>query len=92
VSDSGVIPDKNHAAPFRAQADRIDLNRGPNFAGAFVIVDPDGNIEATLLLDDKADPAIFWSIIQTKAQIAVARAEEEQRNGQGGFGAFGGRR
>lgn len=82
----------DHAAPFRKQADQIDLNAGNNFAGAFVIVDPDGNVEATLLLDEKANPAVFWSLIQTKAQIALAEAEAAARDGAAGFGAFGGGR
>jgi hypothetical protein len=76
----------DHAAPFRAQADQIDLNRGPNFGGAFVIVAPDGSVESAFILDGKPNAAQFWSMISTKAQIAIAEAEADQRSGQAGFG------
>lgn len=91
MSDAPTVEPPDHAAPFREQADRIDLNRGPKFAGAFVIVAPNGEIESTLLLDDKPNAAAFWSLVQTKAAIAIAEAEADQRNGAAGFG-FGGPR
>ncbi len=85
-----IAPD--HAAPFRAQADQIDRNAGGSFAGAFVIVAPDGTVSSTLLLDATPNPAAFWSLVQTKAAIAIAEAEADQRQGGAGFGFGGGRR
>ena len=82
----------NHATPFRAMADKIDLNRDSGFAGAFVIVGPNGEVEATLMLDEKANAAAFWSLIATKSQIAIAEAEAEQQAQGGGFGFGGARR
>ena len=82
----------NHATPFRTMADKIDLNADNGFAGAFVIVAPNGDVEATLILDGKANDAAFWSIVTTKAQIAIAEAEANQQQQGGGFGFPGGGR
>ena len=82
----------DNATPFRAMADKIDLNRDNGFAGAFVIVGPNGEVEATLVLDNKANEAAFWSLISTKAQIAISEAEANQQQQQGGGFVFGGGR
>jgi hypothetical protein len=84
--------DTDHAAPFRAQAEQIDRNAGGSFAGAFVIVAPDGKVSSTLLLDATPNPAAFWSLVQTKAAIAIAEAEADHLQGGAGFGFGGGRR
>jgi hypothetical protein len=78
-------PDLN-AGPFDRMAARIRLNSDQGgFGGAFVVVTPDGVAQEVLLLDNAQNPAIFWSIIKTRAEIAVAEIEDAQRQG-GGFG------
>jgi hypothetical protein len=91
MSDLDAPPSPDHAAPFLAMAAKITTNRDNGFAGAFVIVGPGGEVEATLMLDEKANAAAFWSLISTKASIAIAEAEANQRQDAGGFG-FGARR
>jgi hypothetical protein len=91
VSDTYTTPITDHAAAFRSMADKIDTNRNNGFAGAFVIVGPNGEVEATLILDGKPSEASFWALVSTKASIAIAEAEAQQQAQGGGFG-FGGRR
>jgi len=79
MSDGPLPPD--YSSPFRRVADRIDRNQDAPFAGAFVIVTPDGSVEELLLLDKTANPAVFWSIVKTKAEIAIAEIDEHQRRG-----------
>lgn len=86
MSDTYTPPLTDHAAAFRAMAEKIDLNRDNGFAGAFVIVAPNGEVEATLMLDGKPNDASFWALITSKAQIAIAEAEANQQAQGGGFG------
>jgi hypothetical protein len=86
------LPTPDHAAPFRAMAGKIDTNRDNGFAGAFVIVDPGGKVWATLMIDEAANEASFWSIVKTKSEIALAELEANQQAQAGGFGFGGGRR
>lgn len=83
-------PPPDHAAPFRRVADKIDLNISNGFGGAFVVVAPDGSVHDLLILDSNATPAIFYSTLQTRVQIALAEIEDQQRSGP--LGGFGGRR
>jgi hypothetical protein len=93
VSDLEAPPPPDHAAPFLAMAAKITTNRDNGFAGAFVIVGPGGEVEATLILDGSPNVSAFWSLIATKSQIAIAEAEANQQAAQGGgFGYGGGRR
>lgn len=78
MSDAGP----SHAAAFREMADKIDLNAGNGFAGAFVVVTPDGEAHDTLLLDTRANAAAFWSLLQTRAQIALTEIADAERPGQ----------
>ena len=86
MSDDPQPPYVDHATPFRRLADKIDLNRDGGFAGAFVIMPPDGEVQELLVLDNAGNPAVFWSIVQTRAQIALAEIDEANRTGRGGFG------
>ena len=72
----------DNAAPFRRVADKIDTNRDNGFGGAFVIVPPSGPPIELLIVDDSADPAVFWSLVQTKWQIAMADLEMTESRGQ----------
>lgn len=75
----------NHAEPFARMASRIEHNDlpGERFGGAFVIVDPEGNIKELLMLDNNQSPAMFWSNVKTIAEMAIAELEERQRALQG---------
>jgi hypothetical protein len=68
--------------PFRAMATRIDMNAKEGFSGAFVIRPPGDQPEvALLLLHNKEDAAMFWSLVKTKAEIALQElASAEQQN------------
>lgn len=72
----------DYAAPFRKIADRLDLNRSEGVSGAACIVPPgDGKRLELLLLRNEEDPAMFWHLIKTHAEIAIqelANAEQQQ--------------
>lgn len=74
----------DHAVAFKKMADRIERNwETDQFGGAFVIVDPEGNIKELLMLDNNQSPAMFWSNVKTIAEMAIAELEERQRALQG---------
>ena len=82
----GQAQPASNAEPFTVMAGKIVANMHNGFAGAFVIVPPGGEPKDMLILDSKANPAIFWSTLKTMVDIALAEIEAEQRQGQGGFG------
>lgn len=71
---------------------KVTLNAANGFAGCFALVPPGESEPVTLLiLDPEASPAVFWSLVSTKAKMALdALADEESRNGP--MAGFGGRR
>lgn len=73
-------PDNSQA--FREMATRIDLNKREGFSGAAVLVPPgDGKRMEMLLLRNEGDPAMFWHLVKTHAEIAIqeaAAAEQQQ--------------
>ena len=73
------------AQAFRDMADRIVLNGESSFGGAFVIVPPakGGDPIQTIILDANQDVAQFWSIVQTKAQMALAQLEQVAMQARG---------
>lgn len=72
---------KQLAAELREMADRMELNANASFGGAFVIIPPaGGEVIKTLIIDSKQDPAQYWSIIKTKADMALMGLDEQQRN------------
>lgn len=72
----------NHRAPFDEMSARIARNDPLDFAGAFVIVTPDGKAKSTLLLDNSQSAAAFWGILKSTAEIALQEVEDEQRMAQ----------
>ena len=68
---------------FQQMAERIRHNAGSQFGGAFVIVPPaeGGNPMETLILDNSANPAQFWMILQARSKMELARIEDEERHG-----------
>lgn len=79
------MPEKT-ATPFLAMADRIEMNRDQPFAGAVVIVPPDGAKTIELLLLTEADQAMFWSMIKTKAEIRMQELANEEAQRTTGWG------
>lgn len=75
-------PPADMAAPFDEMSARIHRNDAADFAGAFVIVTPDGKSKSTLLLDNSQSAAAFWGLLQSTAQIALAEIQDGERLGQ----------
>lgn len=76
------------AKELRDMADRLELNGSGSFGGCFVILPPKGGEPIkTLILDSNQDLAQYWSILKTKAEMALMGLDEMARN-QG----YGGRR
>jgi hypothetical protein len=68
---------------------KVTLNLSNGFAGCFALVPPGGTEPVTMLiLDPDASPAIFWSLISSKAKMALDEIAEEERN-SGPMGGFG---
>jgi hypothetical protein len=72
---------------FRKMATAIDHNAAAGFGGAFVIIPPEGggNPIETLILDEKQDPAQFWTLLKTKCDTQIALADQALRTAQAGF-------
>jgi hypothetical protein len=73
--------------PFTDMAARINLNAEQGFGGAFVIVPPgdEPKPRVMLMLDNSENPAMFWSNLQTTAQIALQELQNEEQQQAGGF-------
>ena len=72
----------DHRTPFDEMSARIERNDAGDFAGAFVIVTPDGKSKSLLLLDNSQSAAAFWGLLKSTAEIALQEVEDEQRMGQ----------
>lgn len=80
-----LIPDKSDvkalADRFRAMADKIELNGITEFGGAFVIIPPaPGEAIETFVMDKNQDPAQFFVILKTKAEMALAGLDQIHQN------------
>ena len=72
------------ATPFREMADRIERNLPAEFAGAILIVPPEGGKPIEVMIADPTkDPEAFWAMAGAKIQIAT---EEYRLSKQGGGG------
>lgn len=78
----------SNSEPFRKMAERIDLNKADDFCGAFVIIPPalpnetstDRQAEV-LLLNNRKEAAMFWSLVKGRAEIAIAELDQSERAG-----------
>ena len=70
-------------------ADLIDLNTGKPFAGAVCIVPPNGEVPVEILLLTAPDPAMFWSMVKTKAEIAMQEIANKEQQALQGWGSIG---
>ena len=64
--------------PFASMAERINRNTS-DFAGAFVIVPPEGAPLEMLLLNNTRDQAAFWALVQSTAQRAIAELSQPKQ-------------
>jgi hypothetical protein len=82
--DAQPDPSELRARFFDDMAAQIRLNKGAKFGGAFVLLAPmDGEPVSSLMLNQE-EPAIFWSSLQTIANMAVQTLDNKPR--QHGFG------
>lgn len=63
---------------FTAMANRIEDNLRNGFAGAFVIVAPDGSLKETLLLNHEPNPAMLWALVEAAANQAKYEMDTQQ--------------
>jgi hypothetical protein len=72
----------DNAQPFRRMAERIDLNLDTEFAGALVIVPPQGGKPIEFLaINPDQDPAAFWGTAQAFVQRAMQQIEDQRTQG-----------
>lgn len=69
--EPGTSIEEDAAALLRSMAERIEINRGAGFAGAFVIVPPGSEPQQLLILDGQMNPIVFWSTLKTKVDLAL---------------------
>ena len=63
------------------------LARNPDeFAGAYVIVAPDGSVISTAIINPEGDEASFWGFVSSAVQIAGTEAQTKL---EGQFGMQG---
>lgn len=86
MSDAPPEPLK-HDAPFTQMASKIEMNRDNGFAGAYVIVDPEGNAVTSLSLQQTPNVALFWSTLKSEIEIILQQIGERERQTQSGWGA-----
>lgn len=73
------------AAPFSDMAARIDHNSRADFAGAFVIVPPNGEAVTVLSLDAQQDASAFWAMVKTRIDIMWKTLQQQEQQRQTGW-------
>jgi hypothetical protein len=66
-----------HAAPFTDMAARIAKIDSTEFAGAVVVVPPDGEPIAFLTTDPKPDLMQFWSTVKSRVEVRATEAMQQ---------------
>lgn len=74
---------------FTNMAARISRNDPGEFAGAYVIVAPDGSVTSQSFFNPVGDTNAFWGFVS--ATVETASTEAMQKS-EAGFGGMGGRR
>ncbi len=72
----------DHADQFTAMADRLGKIDPAEFAGAVVVVPPEGDPISFLLTDPKPNAMQFWSGLQSRVELAAAEALQAQQTPQ----------
>lgn len=79
-------PAADHGQPFEEMAARVRKNADEGFAGAFVVVSPDGENIQQLFLNNSQHPAMFWAALKSVAEIKINEIDmNEQRASRGGW-------
>ena len=75
---------KAMADRFRAMADKMELNAGAAFGGAFVVIPPLGGGDPfeTLVLDSEQDPVLFYQLLQSRITTILNKLDTTSRQGQ----------
>ena len=76
-------PAPDVSTPFTKMAERIDANDRNEFAGAYVIVGPDGEAVTALMLDDEKDPGMFWGAVKARIEMKINQLQERQQSSSG---------
>lgn len=72
-----------------AMSRKVHENAENGFGGMFCIVPPgDGDPQTLIVLDNAQNPAVFWSLLQTRAKMALDEIATKEEQG-GAFGSFG---
>ena len=71
---------------YERMAVMVGANLTNGFGGSFAVIPPEGEPQTLLLLDNNQSAAVFWSLLQTHAQIELQKIEEKGRGGA--FGGF----
>jgi hypothetical protein len=70
------------SAPFTDMAARIARIDLAEFAGAIVVVPPDGEPIAFLTTDPKPDMMQFWSTVKSRVEVRATEAMQQAANQQ----------
>lgn len=73
------------AEEFKAMASRIERNDPKEFAGAFMIVSPDGTVLSHAFFNPVGDAPSFWGFVSAAVQTASTEAIQKAE-GQLGIG------
>jgi hypothetical protein len=82
MTDEPPDPVETRARLFESMAAQIRLNKDAKFGGALLAVPPGDGEPFCHIAFNQDEAAIFWSIVQTLAQMAQAAMEQAAR-GQG---------
>lgn len=75
-------PAADHGKPFEMMAARVRKNVDEGFAGAFVLVAPDGEIIENLFINNTADMAMYWGNLKMIAEMAIDEVTRKQQASQ----------
>lgn len=68
---------------FTGMAEKVGVNQSADFAGAFAVIPPDGEPIELLLINNKPNPAVFWGLLKTHAEMALGEIAEKERQRSG---------
>ena len=70
-----------HADAFRDFAAKIEKNDEKDFAGAFLIVPPNGDPASGIMVGE-ADTAMFFGLLKAKIEVVVTTIDNEAKKAQ----------
>lgn len=80
-----IEPAHAAAAKFKDLHDRIMESATKHFCGAFLVVPPTGDAK-DLILYSGSDPAVFWGLLKTTAELALNDLAQEEARRMSGYG------